>query len=65
MLFRSFLTAGVEQSDYYYYEPVFTNSTTTSSAVNSAVKTMMQEVADNGVDPETALNNLKQTVGLS
>ena len=28
---------------------VFTNATTTSSAVNSAVKTMMQEVADNGI----------------
>ncbi len=36
---------------------------TTSSAVNSAVKTMMQEVADNGMEPELALANLKQTVG--
>lgn len=62
---HDFLTAGVEQSDYYYYEPAFTNSTTTSSAVNIAVKTMMQEVTDNGVAPETALKNLKQTVGLS
>ena len=35
----------------------------TSSAVNSAVKTMMQEVADNGMEPELALANLKQTVG--
>ena len=41
----------------------FTNATTTSSAVNSAVKTMMQEVADNGMEPELALANLKQTVG--
>lgn len=62
---HDYLTAGVEQSSYYFYEPAFTNDTTTSSAVNSTVKTMMQEVADNGVDPETALNNLKQTVGLS
>lgn len=62
---HDFLTAGVEQSGYYFYEPAFTNDTTTSSAVNSAVKTMMQEVADNGVAPETALNNLKQTVGLN
>ena len=42
---------------------MFTNATTTSSAVNSAVKTMMQEVADNGMEPELALANLKQTVG--
>lgn len=62
---HSFLTAGVEQSDRYFYEPAFTNDTTTSSAVNSAVKTMMQEVADNGVEPQEALDNLKQTVGLN
>ena len=58
-----YMRAGVEQSDRYFYEPVFTNATTTSSAVNSAVKTMMQEVADNGMEPELALANLKQTVG--
>lgn len=62
---HDFLTAGVSQSSCYFYEPAFTNGVTTSSAVNSAVKTMMQEVADNGVEPETALNNLKQTVGLN
>ena len=45
---HEYMRAGVEQSDRYFYEPVFTNATTTSSAVNSAVKTMMQEVADNG-----------------
>ena len=57
------MRAGGEQRDRYFYEPVFTNATTTSSAVNSAVKTMMQEVADNGMEPELALANLKQTVG--
>lgn len=62
---HDFLTAGVNQSYCYFYEPAFTNDTTTSSAVNGAVKTMMQEVADNGVEPETALNNLKQSVGLN
>ena len=46
---HEYMRAGVEQSDRYFYEPVFTNATTTSSAVNSAVKTMMQEVADNGI----------------
>lgn len=61
---HAFLTAGVEQSDRYFYESVFTTDKTTSSAVNSAVKTMMQEVADNGVEPQKALDNLKQTVGL-
>lgn len=61
---HDFLTAGVEQSDRYFYEPVFTNDITTSSAVNSAVKTMMQEVADNGVAPQTALDNLKKSVGV-
>lgn len=60
---HEYMRAGVEQSDRYFYEPVFTNATTTSSAVNSAVKTMMQEVADNGMEPEQALANLKQTVG--
>ena len=60
---HEYMRAGVEQSDRYFYEPVFTNATTTSSAVNSAVKTMMQEVADNGMEPELALANLKQTVG--
>ena len=60
---HDFLTAGVSQSDRYFYEPVFTNDVTTSSAVIAAVKTMMAEVAVNGLDPETALNNLKQTVG--
>ena len=59
---HEYMRAGVEQSDRYFYEPVFTNATTTSSAVNSAVKTMMQEVADNGMEPEQALANLKQTV---
>lgn len=49
---HEYMRAGVEQSDRYFYEPVFTNATTTSSAVNSAVKTMMQEVADNGMEPE-------------
>ena len=58
MLFRS------DQSDKYFYEPAFTNEITTSSAVNGAVKIMMQEVAENKVDAETALNNLKQTVGI-
>lgn len=62
---HDFLTAAVEQSDRYFYEPAFTNDVTTSSAVNSAVKTMMQEVTENGLDAETALNNLKQTVGLN
>ena len=60
---HEYMRAGVEQSDRYFYESVFTNATTTSSAVNSAVKTMMQEVADNGMEPELALANLKQTVG--
>lgn len=62
---HDYLTAAVEQSGYYFYEPVFTNDTTTSSAVNSAVKIMMQEVAENGEAPETALAHLKQTVGLN
>ena len=52
---HEYMRAGVEQSDRYFYEPVFTNATTTSSAVNSAVKTMMQEVADNGMEPELAV----------
>lgn len=60
---HGYLATGVEQSNVYFYEPVFTNSTTTSNAVNSAVKQMMQEVADNGIAPEQALENLKQTVG--
>ena len=42
---HDFLTAAVEQNDRYFYEPAFTNDTTTSSAVTSAVRTMMQEVA--------------------
>ena len=62
---HDFLTAAVEQNDRYFYEPAFTNDTTTSSAVTSAVRTMMQEVAENGTDPQTALDNLKQTVGLN
>lgn len=61
---HDFLTAAVDQSDKYFYEPAFTNEITTSSAVNGAVKIMMQEVAENKVDAETALNNLKQTVGI-
>ena len=61
---HDFLTAAVDQSDKYFYEPEFTNEITTSSAVNGAVKIMMQEVAENKVDAETALNNLKQTVGI-
>lgn len=62
---HDYLAAGVDQSSCYFYEPVFTNATTTSSAVNTAVRAMMQEVIDNNVEPQTALNNLKHTVGLN
>ncbi len=62
---HDYLEAGVDQSYCYFYEPAFTNGKTTSSAVNTAVRTMMQEVIDNGVEPQTALNNLKHTVGLN
>lgn len=61
---HDFLTAAVDQSDKYFYEPAFTNEITTSSAVNGAVKIMMQEVAENKLDAKTALNNLKQSVGI-
>ena len=55
--------AGVEQSAAYFYEPVFTNDTTTSSAVKSAVKAMMENVIVNGDEPEVAMEDLLMTLG--
>lgn len=55
--------AGVEQSAAYFYEPVFTNDTTTSSAVKSAVKAMMENVIINGDEPEVAMEDLLMTLG--
>lgn len=55
--------AGVEQSGAYFYEPVFTNETTTSSAVKSAVKAMMENVIVNGDEPAVAMEDLLMTLG--
>ncbi len=54
---------GVEQSSAYVYEPVFSSGNKTSSAVNAAVKQMMQAVAETGAAPETALGDLAASVG--
>jgi len=55
--------AGVAQSAAYFSEPVFTNDTTTSNAVRSAVKVMMENVIVNGDEPAVAMEDLLMTLG--
>lgn len=55
--------AGIAQSGAYVFEPVYSSGDITSSAVNAAVKQMMQSVIENGVDPATAIADLVASVG--
>lgn len=48
-----------QSSDFYYILPAFVTDTYTASGVWSEIKVMMGSILDNGVDVDTALNNLK------
>lgn len=47
--------AGTSQSPAYFFEPVFANEVTNSTAVNSAIRLMMSDAIDGGVSAEDAI----------